>query len=281
MICGHQLAGVLAGEPGQIHPGDPVDPVQLGQQRAQRMGAVQLVGPVGHHDQHAVQRPLVADQEGQQVPGGPVGPVRVLDDQDHRAGFGQLLQQDEHLLEQPRPRLARVPARRLAELRQQPGQLPGAAAGQQLGDPSAPRSRTSSRSTAVNGANGRPSAPSSRQPPMSTRAPAPRDRSANSLTSRDLPTPASPPTRTADGLPRPASASAAPARKARRTGRPEPDSTPAAPISKHARLLPGSTSGAAAWPGGLRGARGYGVLGQLDGGRGPGGQAIADQIAAS
>ena len=74
--------------------------------------------------------------------------------------------------------------------------------------PPTPRSRTSSRSTEMNGANGRPSAPSSRQPPISTRAPAPRDRSANSQTSRDFPTPASPPTITADGLPRPTSARA-------------------------------------------------------------------------
>ena len=98
--------------------------------------AVQVVGPVGHHDQQAVQRLLVADQEGQQVPARPVGPVHVLDDQHHRTGVGQVLQQHEHLLEQPRPRFARVirPGG-LTELRQQPGQLPGRAAGQQPGHP--------------------------------------------------------------------------------------------------------------------------------------------------
>ena len=70
------------------------------------MRPVQVIGPVGHHDQHAVQRPLVADQEGQQVPGGLVGPVHVLDDQHDGTGFGQALQDQEHLLEQPGPRLA-------------------------------------------------------------------------------------------------------------------------------------------------------------------------------
>ena len=71
----------------------------------------------------------------QQITGRPVRPVRVLDDQDDRAALGQLLEQDEHLLEQARSRLARVVRTgRLAELGQQPGQLPGRAARQQLGN---------------------------------------------------------------------------------------------------------------------------------------------------
>ncbi len=50
--------------------------------------------------------------------------------------LGQVLQQDEHLLEQPGPRFARVvrPGG-LAEFWQQPGQLSGGTAGQQLGHP--------------------------------------------------------------------------------------------------------------------------------------------------
>ncbi len=66
---------------------------------------------------------------------------------------------------------------------------------------SAPSSWTRSRSTAVNGAKGSPSVPSSRQPPVSTRAPAAVAAWPNSLTSRDLPTPASPPSSTAVGPP--------------------------------------------------------------------------------
>ena len=53
---GHELAGALAGEPAQIHPGDPADTVKFGEQRPQRVRAVQVVGPVGHHDQHAIQQ---------------------------------------------------------------------------------------------------------------------------------------------------------------------------------------------------------------------------------
>jgi hypothetical protein len=132
---GHEFAGVRAGQPAQFHPGDPADPVELCEQRPQRVGTVQLVGPVDHDDQQAIQGPLVTDQEGQQIPGRAVGPVRVLDDHDHRAGLGQLLQQDENLLEQPGPGLAGVTGpSRLAELREQPGQFPGCAAGQQRGD---------------------------------------------------------------------------------------------------------------------------------------------------
>ena len=76
-----------------------------------------------------------------QVPGRPVGPVHVLDDQHHRTGFGQVLQQDENLLEQPRPRLARVIwSSGFAELRQQPGQLSGRASRQQLSHPGGAKS---------------------------------------------------------------------------------------------------------------------------------------------
>ncbi len=99
------------------------------------MGPVQLIGPVAHDNQQAIERVLVANQERQHVSGRPVGPVRVLDDQDERAALGQPFEKDEHLLEQPRPRRARVDRRGgLAELGQQPGQLPGRTAGQQLRD---------------------------------------------------------------------------------------------------------------------------------------------------
>ncbi len=97
------------------------------------MRAVQLVGAVGDDDQQAAVAALVADQEGQQVTGGPVGPVGVLDDQHDRLVLGQPLQQPEHLLEQPRPRLRPVLVG-LAELGQQPRQLPGRAARHEPGD---------------------------------------------------------------------------------------------------------------------------------------------------
>ena len=129
-----QLAGVLPGQPLQLDPLHPGDPVQRGQQRAQRMGAVQLVGAVRDHDQQPAERPLVPDQERQQVPAGPVGPVRVLDHQHHRRVPGQVLERPEYLLEQPGPGLGRVTAGVwLTELRQQPGQPPRGPAGQHRG----------------------------------------------------------------------------------------------------------------------------------------------------
>ena len=62
-----QFLGLAAGEPRQLVPLHPLDPGQLGEQRPKRMGAVQLVGAEGHHDQHVAQRALVADEECEQV----------------------------------------------------------------------------------------------------------------------------------------------------------------------------------------------------------------------
>ena len=129
-----QLTGVVSGQPGQFDPLHPGDPVQRGQQRAQRMSAVQFVGAERDHDEQPAEGPLVADQERQQIPARPVGPVRVLDHQDHRRMPGQVLKRAEHLLEQPRPGLGGIAAGvRLAELGQQPGQPPRGPAGQHRG----------------------------------------------------------------------------------------------------------------------------------------------------
>ena len=130
-------AGELGGhlgraEPGQLQALDPAAAVQLGQERPQRVAAVQLVAAVGHHQQQPAAA-QVADEEGEQVAGGAVGPVQVLHHQDGRALGAQALQQPQQQLEQPpllRPR-ARVAAEggpvpgagRRPQLGQQPGQL--------------------------------------------------------------------------------------------------------------------------------------------------------------
>ncbi len=120
-------------KPPQLQPGHPVHPLQPGQQRPQRVGPVQVVGPERHHRQNRG-LPQVADQEAQQVTGGRVGPVHVLDDQQHRLPLGQPLEQREQQLEQPRPGRRRVRARRQRpELRQQPGQLASRLPRQQRG----------------------------------------------------------------------------------------------------------------------------------------------------
>ncbi len=143
---------------GRLDPLDPVDPVQLGEERPQRVGAVQLVGPVGDDDQHAVQCPLVADQERQQVPAGLVGPVRVLDGQHDRGRLGQPLQQTSTC---SNSRARASPASPVASGSPSSGSsrassriVPPAS---RPASPSGPSSRTRSRSTAVNGANGSPS----------------------------------------------------------------------------------------------------------------------------
>ena len=51
---------VVSGQPGQFHPLHPVDPAQFGQQRPQRMGAVQVVGTERDDDEHPAQGSLVA-----------------------------------------------------------------------------------------------------------------------------------------------------------------------------------------------------------------------------
>src|SRR5215470_5867629 len=65
----NKLVGVQPGKPRQLHTLHPPKPAKLGKQRAKRMGAVQLIGPVGNHDQHPVQDLLIADQERQQIEG--------------------------------------------------------------------------------------------------------------------------------------------------------------------------------------------------------------------
>jgi hypothetical protein len=128
---GQQPGHVPAAQPAQLQPLGPAAAVQLGQERPQRMAAVQLVGPVGEHQGDPAAQ--VADQEAEQVAGGLVGPVQVLHHHQQRAGLGEAVQDPEQQLEQPRRgqrgRRRRAPGRgRGAELGHQPGQLgPGAA----------------------------------------------------------------------------------------------------------------------------------------------------------
>ncbi len=85
-------ADLGAGEAGQFHPVDRPRAVDLRQERAQRMAAVDVVGAVGGHqeDVGVVQRP---QEVGEQFSGGAVGPVEVLDDQDEAAVRGDPLQE--------------------------------------------------------------------------------------------------------------------------------------------------------------------------------------------
>src|SRR5215469_7059074 len=102
---GHLRARFAFGEPRQFASIYPAELAELGQQRTGRMTTVQLVRPEGHHDQHAVQEAVIADQECEQIPGGAVRPVHVLDDQDNWRHRGESLEQYEDLPEEPGSRL--------------------------------------------------------------------------------------------------------------------------------------------------------------------------------
>jgi hypothetical protein len=102
---------------------DHRQPEQLGDDAAQRVPAVQVVGAVRPDDRDAltVQH---AGEERDQVARAGVGPVQVLDDQQDRAADGQLGQQAEHGAEHLLARQAR-PVRLLGlpvAVREQPGQ---------------------------------------------------------------------------------------------------------------------------------------------------------------
>ena len=99
---GQQVGHLTAAEPGDLqshHAGQPTD---LGQERAQRVAAVQLVGAVGGDHQHRGVGEG-AGQEAQQVPGRLVGPVQVLDHHHQRTDRGS------------RPPTAGRPPRRAAD----------------------------------------------------------------------------------------------------------------------------------------------------------------------
>ena len=103
-LVGHRL-DVSRQEPAQLDPPGVRRALQDGQQRAQGVAAVQLVGAVAERDQHALVGE-VAPQEGQEVAGRAVGPVDVLDDQDDRRVATEAVDRRQQGLEEPRLRLA-------------------------------------------------------------------------------------------------------------------------------------------------------------------------------
>ena len=97
------LAQLVARERPQLDAAGARVALQLGEQRAQGMAAVQLVRPVGRHHQHALaaQRRSQVDEER---PRGAVGPVQVLDRQQQPVLAREQLQQLQQTVEQPRLR---------------------------------------------------------------------------------------------------------------------------------------------------------------------------------
>jgi len=95
-----RLGQLQAIERPQLDPADAVEALELGQQRSQRVAAVQLVGAVAEQQQHprlAHGPRRVGDERARRA----VGPVHVLERQHERLALGEDLQQLEHRLEQP------------------------------------------------------------------------------------------------------------------------------------------------------------------------------------
>ncbi len=84
----------------ELDPVRAVQAVELGQQRTQRMAAVELVGPVAEHQHHALAA-QAADEEVDERARRAVGPVEVLEHEDHGPLLAEQVEQLEQALEQP------------------------------------------------------------------------------------------------------------------------------------------------------------------------------------
>ena len=137
-----QRAHLGVRERRQLDPLDAGQADQLGEQGAQRMTAVQVVGAVGGDDGHRlVDQPR--QEVAQQVATRPVGPVHVLQHDQQRPGRRELADQSGHRLEQLQPavvdrlrgRPVRQGAAEIAALAGRHHRRPAAgAAGEQTGE---------------------------------------------------------------------------------------------------------------------------------------------------
>jgi hypothetical protein len=87
------------GEALEFQAGDAGSALELGQQRAQRVAAVQLVGAVGDRDEQPGGG-RAAHEVVEEVARGGIGPVEVFEDQQQRALGSEALEQHEQRLEQ-------------------------------------------------------------------------------------------------------------------------------------------------------------------------------------
>ena len=79
----------------------PLEALELGEQRAQGMAAMQLVGAIGQDHAHALLAQGAGEEHGEGT-GRAVGPVHVLQDEDQRRGGAEAVDQLQHGLEQPK-----------------------------------------------------------------------------------------------------------------------------------------------------------------------------------
>ncbi len=96
-----QLLGDVAGtERCQAQVFDALGTLELGEQPAHRIAALEIVGAVRRHQQHAGKL-RAAGENGEQIAGRSVGPVDVLDDEHHRPLAGQPAQCRRQRLRRP------------------------------------------------------------------------------------------------------------------------------------------------------------------------------------
>jgi hypothetical protein len=95
-----RLGELGARQRGELDPARAPGALELGQQRPQRVAAVQLVGAVGADDEHALTA-QAARQERQEVARRAIRPVQVLDHQHDGVLRAELLEQGEERFEEP------------------------------------------------------------------------------------------------------------------------------------------------------------------------------------
>lgn len=138
--AGDLAADLVAGEAAELDTADGAQPVEFGEEGAQRVTAVDVVGAVGGEDDEAAGA-QGAEEVGQQVAGGGVGPVQVLQGDDDGAVGGEAFQEAGGEFEEAGHALLAGAVRAedgggLADLGQQPGQfvlLSGGGRGQLVG----------------------------------------------------------------------------------------------------------------------------------------------------
>lgn len=134
------VADLGAVEAGQFDATDRAEAVEFGEEGAQRVAAVDVVGAIGGEDDETAGA-QGAQQVGEEVAGGGVGPMQVLQGEDDRAVGGEAFQEAGGEFEEAGRALLVVPyAGSLAQLGEQPGQflfLSGGRGGQFVGQSAA------------------------------------------------------------------------------------------------------------------------------------------------
>lgn len=122
--AGDLTADLVTGEAGEFEALDGAQPVEFGEQGAQRMTAVDVVGAVGGEDDETAGA-QGAQQIGQQMAGGGVGPVQVLQGDHDRALGGNVFQEAGGEFEEAGHALLVVASSggRLPQFGQQPGEF--------------------------------------------------------------------------------------------------------------------------------------------------------------